>query len=159
MLGKIFYKNNFSDTEYAVAAEWCNANNAMIVDNDDYYEVVAIPAPALDELKAAKIAELKAQRDTAEVQPIEYNGMEYDYDTNARERINAAIIALDVAGNNVSIEWTLANNTTAMVTADDLRKVVAAVAMRSNSLHIAYRQAKEKVEAAQTVEELQAITL
>ncbi len=115
------------------------------------------PAPALDELKAAKIAELKAQRDTAEVQPIEYNGNSYDYDEKARDRINAAIIALDAQGAEATINWTTADNKDVPVTANDLRAVICAVALRSNALHVKYRDLKAAAEAAKTVEELNAI--
>ena len=37
--------------------------------------------------------------------------------------------------------------------------VIAAAAVRSNSLHMAYRKAKEQVEAAQNKEEVEAIIL
>ncbi len=113
----------------------------------------------LAELKTAKIAELKAQRDTAEVEPIEYNGHLYDYDDKARDRINAAIIALELAGADATLAWTCADNTDATVTANDLRNIIAAVAVRSNTLHIAYRTAKTAVEAAESKEDLGAIVL
>ena len=45
------------------------------------------------------------------------------------------------------------------MTAADLRGVLIAVAVRSNELHIRYRNAKAKVEEAQTAEELEAIEL
>ena len=117
------------------------------------------PERTLDEVKAAKIAELKAARDTAEVEPITYNGNRYDYDDKARERINAAIIALDVQGADASIDWTTADNADVKVTANDLRMVIAMVAQRSNALHVAYRAAKDKVEAATTVAAVEAVTL
>lgn len=117
------------------------------------------PDPTLDELKAAKIVELKKVRDDQEVLPIEYNGHSYDYDEKARDRINAAIIALDVAGEGASLEWTTADNSDATVTAADLRAIIAAVAVRSNALHTQYREAKAKVEAAQSAAELEAIVL
>ena len=117
------------------------------------------PERTLDEVKAAKIADLKAERDSKEVEPITYNGNSYDYDDKARERINAAIIALDVQGADASIDWTTADNADVKVTANDLRAVVASVARRSNTLHIAYREAKDKVEQATTVAEVEAITL
>ncbi len=119
--------------------------------------------PTLDDVKEQKLAELKAQRDAVEVEPIEYSGNVYDYDDKARERINAAIIALDVqtqvAKSTASIEWTTADNKDVTVTADDLRAIIAAVAVRSNALHVAYREAKEKVEAATTKAEVEAVTL
>ena len=113
----------------------------------------------LENVKQRKILMLKRQRDTAEVEPIEYNGHLYDYDSKARDRISAAIIALDVQGEGATIDWTTADNQDVKVTADDLRCVIAAVAQRSNALHVAYRAAKDKVEAATTVAEVEAITL
>ncbi len=87
----------------------------------------------------------------------------FDYDEKARDRINAAIIALDVQSNLAksiaSIDWTTADNKDVKVTADDLCMVIASVAQRSNALHVAYRVAKNKVEATTTTAEVEAITL
>ena len=113
----------------------------------------------LEVLRQRKIAELKYQRDIAEVQPIEYNGNSYDYDEKARDRINVAIIALELQGEGATIDWTTADNQDVKVTADDLRMVIAAVAVRSNTLHTAYRAAKEKVEAAQNKDDIEKITM
>lgn len=106
----------------------------------------------IENVKQRKIIELKRQRDAAEVEPIAYGGHLYDYDSKARDRIAAAIIALDVQGEGASISWTTADNDDAVVTVQDLRAIVAAVAVRSNLLHIAYRTAKAQVEAAQKAE-------
>lgn len=142
-----------------------NADKAyLIADDGTVYEK---PAPTDEEMlasaKPAKIAELKAERDSKEVEPIEYGGNLYDYDDKARERINAAIIALDVqtaqAKATASIDWTTADNQDVKVSADDLRYVIAMVAQRSNALHVAYRVAKGKVEQAISVAEVEAITL
>lgn len=113
----------------------------------------------LEVLRQRKIAELKYQRDTAEVTPIEYNGNLYDYDEKARDRINAAIVALSVQGTGADLLWTTADNKEISVTADDLRMVIAAVAVRSNKLHTAYRVAKEKVLNATTKEEVEQVVL
>lgn len=109
----------------------------------------------LEVIKQRKITELKYQRDKAEVEPINYNGHSFDYDDKARDRINSAIIALSITGQ--SIEWTTADNTNVIVTADDLRGVVANVANRSNDLHVKYRKLKEQVLACPTEEELDKI--
>lgn len=142
-----------------------NADKAYLIADDG--TVYPKPAPTDEELlasaKPAKIAELKAERDSKEVEPITYNGNSYDYDDKARERINAAIIALDVqtaqAKATASIDWTTADNQDVKVIADDLRCVIAMVAQRSNALHVAYRVAKGKVEQATSVSEVEAITL
>ena len=114
---------------------------------------------SLEVLRQRKITELKYQRDKAEVKPIEYNGNLYDYDDKARDRINAAIIALELQGEGATIDWTTADNQDVKVTANDLRMVIAAVAVRSNTLHTAYRAAKEKVEAAQSKADIENITM
>lgn len=113
----------------------------------------------LEVLRQRKITELKYQRDKAEVAPIEYNGNLYDYDEKARDRINAAIIALELQGEGATIDWTTADNADVKVTAKDLRKIIANIAIRSNKLHTVYRLAKEKVEQATTKEEVDKITL
>lgn len=110
---------------------------------------------SLEETKANKIALMKAKRDAEEVKPIAHNGNLFDFDDKARDRINSAIVALSTTGQ--SIEWTTADNTNVLVTADDLRGVIAAVAMRSNELHVKYRELKEQVEACTTNEQLEKI--
>lgn len=90
------------------------------------------PEQTIDEVKVIKKSVLKAERDQKEVLPIEYNGNSFDYDDKARDRT---------------------------VTAQDLRNIIAAVAMRSNTLHEQYRVAKEVVNAAETKEEVEAVTL
>ena len=114
---------------------------------------------SIESIKEHKILTLKIQRDNAEVQPIEYKGNLYDYDEKARDRINAAIVALELQGEGATIEWTTADNADTPVTANDLKMVIAAVAVRSNKLHTAYRIAKEKVEEATTAADVETVTL
>ena len=113
----------------------------------------------IESIRARKIMELKRQRDAAEVEPVEYGGHLYDYDSKARDRIAAAIIALDVQGEGAKISWTTADNEDAVVTAADLRMIIASVAARSNKLHTAYRTAKARVEAAVTADEVRAVAM
>ena len=61
------------------------------------------------------------------------------------------LIILDGAGPSATINWTLADNGSAPVTANDLRGVIAAAAVRSDALHTAYRALKAQVQAAETV--------
>ena len=112
---------------------------------------------SIESIKEHKILTLKIQRDNAEVQPIEYKGNLYDYDEKARDRINAAIIALELQGEGATIKWTTADNEDAVVTAQDLRMIIAAVAVRSNALHVKYRTLKQQVQECKTMEELEAI--
>lgn len=158
MIGKKLYKNNPDDmAQYTETAQWCNKNNAHIEDKGEYYEVIENPSPTLEELKEAKHQELKSIRDTREVEDITVNGNTFDYDDKARERINAAIIALDLHGEEATIAWTLADNTSTAVTSADLKQVIGAVALRSDALHTTYRELIERLEACTTSEEVSAI--
>lgn len=96
--------------------------------------------------KQERIMELKKIRDEKELEPVLYNGSYFDFDEKSYNRIVAAIFTLDLAGG--SIMWTLADNTSKSVTAADLRAVIAAAGVRSNMLHVKYRQLKEAVLAA-----------
>lgn len=72
MLGIKFYKNNYDLDAYSAAAEWCNNNNAMIVDEGEYYEVVAIPPPSLEEINEAEIQQLKAELSATDYKCLKY---------------------------------------------------------------------------------------
>lgn len=119
----------------------------------------APPAPTLKELKVQKITDLKNTRDNKEVLPINYQGYSFDYDAKARDRISAAIVALEVAGASATLTWTTTDNKDVKVSASDLRGVIAQVALRSDKLHTAYRKAKEQVEVATTKEEVENVAL
>ena len=97
----------------------------------------------IDNIVSEKLSELKAIRDKKEVEPIYTPYGLFDYDDKARERINAAIISLDIKGDSIS--WTLADNTETKVTAEILREVVSLVASRSNDLHCRYRELSETI--------------
>lgn len=55
----------FTGTYPPEAAAWCNRNNAYIERSAAGYEIKAVPAPTLDELKVAKLAEINSSYDTA----------------------------------------------------------------------------------------------
>lgn len=108
--------------------------------------------------QAQKLDELKMHRDEEEIEIInvpnpsqmnEENPTTYgfDYDDKARERINAAIIALELMGPEATIDWTLADNTSIPVTAAFLKFVIAKIAERSATLHIKYRNLKQSIQA------------
>ena len=111
----------------------------------------------MEEVKAAKINELKAVRDAKELEPVLYAEHKFDFDSKSYERITAAIYALDMQGAAPTINWTLADNGSTPVTANNLRGVIAAAAVRSDALHTAYRALKAQVQAAETVADVATI--
>lgn len=164
MITTYIYQNKTYDTLHDVSKAL--AKNCIFIPlsiSDDSLQELGVEVIHAEEpietLRERKIFELKYQRDTAEVEPIEYNGNSFDYDEKARDRINAAIIALSLQGEGATIEWTTADNSDTPVTATDLKMIIAAVAVRSNKLHTAYRKAKEQVEAAQSKADIEKITM
>lgn len=158
------YKDKSYDNLYDLS-EALGANGVFIprtisdTDLEQLGVVVAETEEPIENIRARKIVELKRQRDNAEVEPVEYGGHLYDYDSKARDRISAAIIWLDAQGNGAKISWTTADNVDSVVTAQDLRMIIAYAAERNNKLHTAYKTAKEQIEAAQSKAEIDAISV
>lgn len=48
-IGYKLYKKDKTIENYSNMALWCNSNNAKIEDKGEYYEIVEIPAPTLEE--------------------------------------------------------------------------------------------------------------
>ena len=126
------------------------------------YEEIPVPPepepPTLDDVKEQKINELKSIRDFKELEPVLYAEHKFDFDSKSYERITAAIYALDIPGAAPTINWTLADNGSTPVTANNLRGVIAAAAARSDALHTTYRALKAQVQAAETVDDVNNIT-
>ena len=124
------------------------------------YEEIPVPPepepPTLEEVKAQKIAELKSIRDTKEVEPIRTDKGLFDYDDKSRDRLYIARQALTDNGGG-SITWTTADNQRVDMEIADFAAINGAAAVRSNALHIKYNELKQRVNAAQTVEEVEAI--
>ena len=129
--------------------------------NEWEYELIPIEPepepPTLEEVKEQKINELKSIRDFKEMEPVLYAERKFDFDSKSYERITAAIYALDMQGATSTINWTLADNGSTPVTANDLRGVIAAAAVRSDALHTTYRTLKSQVQAAETVDDVATI--
>ena len=51
MIGTKIQKPVKNGNEYTELANWCNANNARIVDNGEYYEAIENPAPTTEEIQ------------------------------------------------------------------------------------------------------------
>ena len=113
--------------------------------------------PPLDDVKTAKISELKGIRDAKEVEPIQTDKGIFDYDDKSRDRLAIARQALTDAGSTGTIMWTTADNQRVALGVADFAAINGAAAVRSNSLHVLYNELKEQVNACETVEEVEAI--
>lgn len=117
------------------------------------------PEPTLDELKASKIDEMKAERNIREQQIIEYNGNTFDCDDLARERLLLGRQSLEDAGiEDAKLKWTCADNEIAYLGIEDFKGINTVVATRSIMLHDTYNKLKVLINSCGTKEELEKVT-
>lgn len=80
--------------KYTEAATWCNSHNATIEDKGDYYEVVAIPAPTLEEVRERKLTTLNSAFESWREEGatlISSLGFEADADEKANADVNGLV--------------------------------------------------------------------
>lgn len=117
------------------------------------------PEPTLDELKASKIDEMKAERNIREQQIIEYNGNTFDYDDLARERLLLGRQSLEDAGvEDAKLKWTCADNEITYLGVEDFKGINTVAATRSIMLHDTYNKLKVLINSCGTKEELEKVT-
>lgn len=114
------------------AAAWCNKNNAFIQetrqDGKRIFQIVAIPAPTEEELKAEELEKAKAERAVAvEKITVEVDGMVFDGDEISQQRMSrtiSAAIALGVDLDEQKQVWVLADNSVAQPTIRQLAEAL-----------------------------------
>lgn len=110
--------------------------------------------------KQQQWARIKTERDEREAAGFPYLGKVFDSDQRSHSRITtaaqAAQAALD-AGQPFSIDWTTADNTVITLDAQQMLGVPVAFAQFGNALHQSARSLREQIDAATTVEQVQAI--
>lgn len=161
MLKSKIYKNSIEDmTRYAEIAVWCNENNAYIEDKGDYYEVIAMPAPTLDDIKESALAQAKttfaARRDAVRW----VDG--YGYDCTAEDITNfmAAYTPLLVQGEGTAqykVHLSETEKGIVTLTLDDMTRVYTAVRTSQLGDYAWYETVRAQISDAQTAEELTAV--
>lgn len=167
MIGDKFYKNNFNQNKYEEAVKFCDENNATIEDKGEYYEVVEIPQPTLEELKAAKIneagGEFAKRRDAIRFVDLP-SGNRYGFDCAPEDITNfmAAYTPLMVekSGSTGYKVW-LNETEKGLVTIDytDMKFTYDTVRISQLEAYEWYEIIKVQIKAVQTKEELDAIVL
>ena len=119
----------------------------------DYTTKQWIDQRSLDEIKAQKWAEIKSQRDRLEFGGFEFEGNIYDSNQVSQGRIMGAAVA------GMDQTWTLANNATVELTAQQLKELYAALQAHIAGVHERGRIARQLIFDAETKEQIEAIQL
>lgn len=117
--------------------------------------------PTLEELKTRKWNQIRVERDQLEQAGVPYLGKILDSDTVSVQRIAIAVQAAQAAiaaEQPFTLVWTTQDNTPLTMVAAQVVGMSVALAQYSDSLHQTARALREQIEAAETVEELEAVT-
>lgn len=126
----------------------------------DFQSKTWIDRRTLDDRKAERWASVKRKRDAAEFGPFSWGALTFDGDAESKSRLSLAAMAAQAAiaaGDGWSVDWTLADNSTVTLSAADVIGVVQAMGANITAAHQAARIKRAAIEAATTVEELDAI--
>ena len=127
----------------------------------------AFPGRNLMRLEIARATRwdmVKAERYRREAgDGFEHKGRVFDSDPDSIARLlvaKDAIIDAAAAGNPIMLDWTLKNNNVWKgMTVDDFAGLTVSIAIAKNAVHQHARQLRERIEAATTIEEVDAIPI
>lgn len=114
----------------------------------------------LEQLKAIKWAQIKDARQDAEEGGFTWDGSTFDSDAMSQMRIIGAAQMASVAtaaGQPFEITWTLADNTTRTLSAEDMLMVGLTMGAHIDATHAHGRELRTQLDAATTREEVAAI--
>lgn len=106
--------------------------------------------------KAVKWGEIKLARYGVLFGTLTYAGNVYDIDASSQQDIMGAA-QLALFDSTTSVEWTLADNTSVVLTASDLIGLGVALGQHKDQAHKTARQLRAQIEAATSQAELDAI--
>lgn len=153
---------------YYCTADYCPSDLSIYINCPDgmSHIIDGVPVyieetPLLEEAKQKKKQMINTIRDEEESKPFLFNNKLFDADPLSIKRLLIAIQAAQAAistGNSFSITWTCADNTTTDLTENDFLNLLVTMTQRGVELHERARGVKTQVDAATTVEEVNAIT-
>lgn len=131
----------------------CSLSECELVLEQD---IPAHPYAVLAEIKAVKKRQIEAERDAEVFAPCQALGRTWDADARSREML-AAAITLAQAGGSLPPVWRDHDNDNMPVSGlADLLAIAAAMAQQTQAAYARSWQRKAAVDAAETVEEVEA---
>lgn len=127
----------------------------------DYASQAWIDARSLDEVKAQRWAQIKAQRDAIEFGGFTWDGDDFDSDVASQARIMGAVQMATLAAmvdQPFSIDWTLATNSVRTLDGGDMAAVGLTLGAHVAQQHETGRSLRAAIEACTTAGEVEAIS-
>lgn len=160
--------NELPDTIERIMTDWIISNGSFVHTGPkpgehfkfDVAKGIWEDSRSMKEISEAKWAEIKRKRSLQEFQGFFWHDLEFDSDPLSQQRIQGAVQLATLAkltNQPFSIEWTLKDNSTRTLSADDMIAVGMALGAHINEQHVRARQLREQIEAATTPEQVQAV--
>jgi hypothetical protein len=122
---------------------WNNTSNTWVIQ--------------LSTIKNLKWNKIKQARDRAEFGGFIWDGSGFDSDAISQQRISGAV-QLAMINPSYTVDWTLSNNTTRTLSAQDIVAVGISLGNHVSAQHEKSRLLREQINLATTVEQVNAIT-
>lgn len=117
-----------------------------------YVEQVSLP-----DAKQQARANINAARDAEEVAGFAAYGKTFDSDKTSQQRILIAANTAQVVGSSFTIDWTCDDNSVITLDYAQMLGLPVIMAQAGNALHQKARTLKEQIDAATTLEEINAV--
>ena len=139
-----FFIGQIFEGEYPPeAAAWCNITQKSYiaeidpVDGVRRFQIVGIPEPTEEELAEQALAQAKSDRaDLVEKSTVVIDGMVFNADETSQNRLSRGITAALALGlgPDETTEWTLADDSSAMVTVRQMARALLAAGQYQTSV-------------------------
>jgi hypothetical protein len=118
--------------------------------------------PTLDEVQTEKWNEIKQAREVEQYKPLTFDGMVFDFDAKSQSAMGGAIQAAQASmilqQPLPPIEWTLADNSKALLSATQLMGILFAGIVRTGEVYVTARLLRDEIyKVDATVATVQAI--
>lgn len=151
-----------SPSQYYVNLEGQLVNKPKKPDRGHKWEIDRwVDVRPIAELRDQKWQNIKQQRDSTEFSGFTWDGSTFDSDQISQSRIQGAVQLASMSINAeqpFSIEWTLADNSTRVLSAEDMLAVGVALSQHVSLQHSKARLLRAAIEACQTKEALDGIS-
>lgn len=112
----------------------------------------------LDQARKQKWTEIKRARDAAEEADFTIGGYTFDADRRSQAAIAAAVQDMTLQGGPASVSWTLADDTTITVTANQMKAVLRGIRAHVQTQRDKAAVLRDAILAATTVAEVDALS-
>lgn len=131
---------------------------AVLAVKEQHLEPTSDP---LDQAKEIRLRIMRQRRDAEEFGTFVWDGSTFDASPESVSRFIGAVMMsqwAQAAGQPFSVSWTLADNSERTMSASDMAAAAQALGAHTFQVHADYKTVKNAIQAATTIEEVQAIT-